>query len=329
MNKEEKIHYDAWLEWSITNKCNLHCIYCWANLGKDIRPAKKTVLQGVAFYIKKSISVILRKANKLFQIGLPAAIKIIWYRRRPSSNNINIIHLRNALDKTNKIHKINLTGGEPFLVRNIVDLCVEITKKHFVACSTNLTSDKIKEFAEKINPLKVIFINASCHIKELERLNLLDKYIDNFNLCKGKGFNILATELAYPPLLSEVEKYKKFFKEKGIELGFAQFCGEYNGRHYPEAYTDEEIKGFGLEKAPDIKMLKSKGKICNAGYNVCVVSSNGTVRPCQGIDEIMGSIFNKIKFKKELIRCPRENCECPLSCDSYLFEKALIECGIK
>jgi MoaA/NifB/PqqE/SkfB family radical SAM enzyme len=76
-------------------------------------------------------------------------------------------------------------------------------------------------------------------------------------------------------------------------------------------------------------MFKSKGKICNAGYNACFVSSNGTVRPCQGIDEIMGSIFNKIKFKKELIRCPRENCRCPLSCDSYLFEKALIECGIK
>jgi len=330
MNNEEKIHYDTWLQWPINHECNLHCVYCWFNLGKDIRLAKKVVRQSITFYIKKSISEILRKINKLFQMGLPTAINIIWYRRHHSPNNINIIRFKNALDKTSKIYKIDLTGGEPFLVSNIVDFCVEITKKYFVAFNTNLTSDKIKEFAEKINPQKVIYINASCHIKELERLNLLDKYIDNFNLCKGRGFNIHATERAYPPLLGEVEKYKKFFKQKGIELGFAQFCGEYNGRHYPEAYTDEEIKIFGLENASDIKMFRSKGKICNAGYNACVVSYDGTVRPCYGIPEIMGNIFHKIEFKKELIRCPQEYCGCPLNCyDSYLFEKALVECGMK
>jgi len=335
MNRKENLYHDACLYWSVNDICNLHCVYCYSNPGKESYLTKQNVNQSIALSVNKPISVITRKINKLFQIGLPSAIRIICSRRRHPRNHwiskaIDSLALKNALDKTNKIFMINLTGGEPFLIPNIVDVCAEITKKHLLYINTNLVSEKIKEFTERIDPQRVLGINASCHIKELERLNLLDKYIYNFHLCKDKGFSIGATERAYPPLLGEVEKYKEFFKKRGIELAFAQFCGKYNGKLYPESYTDEEIKIFGLEKAPDIKMFHSKGKICNAGYNVGVLFSDGFVRPCYQINESLGNIFDGIKFKKELIKCPHEYCGCPLNCyDKHLFEKALVECGIK
>jgi organic radical activating enzyme len=266
MSKGKK-YYDAWLGWTVNYKCNLHCVYCWYSLKEDS-------------YLAKDNSYLRRSLSRLLQIGVVSAIKIAWSQRRHNlSEAIDISALRKALNKTNKIYKFSFTGGEPFLVPNIIDACAEITKKHFLSISTNLTSGKISEFVEKIDPQRVVVINASCHIKELERLNLVDKYINNFNLCKERGFDITTTERAYPPLSAEAEKYKEFFKNKGIELRFAQFCGKYNGKLYPEAYTDEEIRVFGLEDVLEIKMFHSKNKPCNAGYNVCVVLLMATQSP--------------------------------------------------
>lgn len=160
----------------------------------------------------------------------------------------------NTLNQTNKIFRIGFTGGEPFLCSNIVDACVEITKKHYISF-TNLISKNIKGFFEKIDSERIIRIHASLHIKELERLNLLDRYIENFLLCKEKGFDILAQEVGYPPLLGEVEKYKKFFKEKGIELSFTPFYGEYNGNIYPGAYTKQELELFCLDMKDIVKEI--------------------------------------------------------------------------
>ncbi|MCX5714801.1 MAG: hypothetical protein NT033_08395 [Candidatus Omnitrophica bacterium] len=324
MSKKESKLYDAWIMWSINKKCNFRCVYCLAQSRVNDFLFEKNSHQGFAFLVKKQIFEIRRKIKKLFRIGLPATLRIILPRR----GAIDIHALRKVLNKTNRIYRFDLTGGEPFLVPNIIDTCDEITKKHFLLISTNLTSNKIKDFVQKICPERVVGINASCHIKELERLNLLDKYVDNFHLCKGKGFNIAVTERAYPPLLGEVEKYKKFFERKGIELKFDQFSGKYNGRLYPESYTDEEIKIFGLEEASAMEIFHSKGKICNAGYNVCVAFPGGDVRPCFLLYENLGNLYDGIKFKEKLTRCPNELCACPLGYyNSYLFERALAECG--
>ncbi|MCX5700991.1 MAG: hypothetical protein NTZ63_05570 [Candidatus Omnitrophica bacterium] len=297
----KNLHYDVWLEWTINNACNLHCAYCWFNLGEDGYLAKESIPEGISsfFYAK-------------------------------GSNKINLALLRKALNRADKVFRISLTGGEPFLLSNIIDVCFEITKKHFFSTNSNLISDKIKDFSERIDPKRVVFINASCHIKELERLNLLKIYINNFYLCKKKGFNIGASEPAYPPILDEVSKYREFFKKIGIGFRFVKFCGKYNGKMYPDAYTKEELEIFGIENDPDIKMFHSKGKLCNAGYNVCVVAPDGSAIPCARISENLGNIFDKINFKKELMKCPHELCGCPLKCyDPYLFDKALVGCGTK
>ncbi len=292
-SRNENPYYDILLYWVINDVCNLQCVYCWNNQGQGNNQ-------------------VIQKIDKT------------------TVSKINCRSLKYALDKTHKIFLISLSGGEPFLVSNILDVCVEITRKHFLRFNTNLVSGNIKEFTKRIEPQRVWDIEASCHIKELERHNLLDKYIDNFSLCKNKGFPIVAVERAYPPLLREVEKYREFFKKKGIELFFALFCGDCNGKHYPESYTNKELKIFGLADDLDIKMYRSKGKLCNAGYNVGVLSSNGNVTPCFKIRDILGNIFDKIKLKKELIECPHELCGCPLNCyHRHLFERALIECGIK
>ncbi len=139
-------------------------------------------------------------------------------------------------------------------------------------------------------------------------------------ILEKKGFNVCAKEIAYPPLLNQVKKYKKLFQGKGIKLSFSPFYGQYKKAKYPGAYTKQEIEGFGL----DIKEIFQKGELCNAGYNVGIVSSNGDIQICTSIDKNIGNIYEKINFKNNLIKCPFYNCSCPVYiCDPYLFKKAV------
>lgn len=248
---------------------------------------------------------VAKRYGKVLKIDIPAVIK--------------------TLNKTNKIFRISFVGGEPFLIPNMVEACVEITEKHYISFNTNLTSARIEEFSEKINPEKVFNIHASLHIKELEKVNLLDRYINNFLSCKEKGFNIFAIEIAHPSLLNEVEKYKEFFQRKMIDISFSHFIGEYNGKKYPESHTNEEIGIFGLNKQ-NTEIHNQKGKVCNAGYNIGLVHPNGDIIRCSQINDKLGNIYEKVTFKDKLIECPIEFCGCPLkSYDEHLFKKALNE----
>jgi len=242
---------------------------------------------------------------------------------------INIPALIKTLDKTNKIFRINFVGGEPFLVPNIIEACVEITKKNYISLNTNLTSTKFKEFSEKINPKKVSYIVSSLHIKELEKNSLMDRYIDNFLSCKKKGFNIFAVVIAHPSLLDEAKKYEEFFRRKNINIMFSAFIGKYNDKKYPEAYTTKEIKIFKI-KMKNNKKSNQKGTICNAGYNSGIVNPNGDVSRCSNVNKNMGNIYKEIKFDNHLIRCPSELCICPLKdYDKGLFKRALKENNIR
>ncbi len=242
-------------------------------------------------------------------------------------SEINTSALIKTLSGTNKTFKIRFTGGgEPFLIPNIVEACEKITQSHFVCIVSNLISEKIHEFSEKIDPKRVLYISASLQIKELERLNLLNKYIYNFQLCKKSGFNIKATVVAYPPLLDEVKKYRKFFQEKGIPLKFYPYIGKSNGKIYPKSYTENELNKFGL----DIRNNYQKGKLCNVGCNVGVVNPHGYVSYCFSLNKPMGNVYSKIKFKNKMLRCPFDFCTYPLNFyDINLFKKAIKETNLK
>ncbi|TFG23851.1 MAG: radical SAM protein [Promethearchaeota archaeon] len=239
-------------------------------------------------------------------------------------SKIDISALQKTLSETNKIFKIDLGGGEPFLIPNIIEACSELTKNHFVSIFTNLTSEKVKEFVEKINPERVSLINASLHIKELEKHKLLDKYISNFHKLKKNGFNIKAVEVADPHIINEVKKYKKFFKKKGISLEFMPFVGKYKGKIYPASYTEKELKVFGINKK-QIAMYYQKGNFCHGGYDVVFADPKGDLFGCAYLKKKIGNVYEKIRFNDNISRCPFEFCPCGLDSDLYLYKKAIRE----
>ena len=270
--------YDVWLQWSLTEKCNLRCEYCSTANRQD------------------------------------AAIPVI-----------DIVSMVRTLDETAKTFKVTFTGGgEPFLVPNLVDACVELTKKHYVSFNTNLTSNRIEDLAERVDPTKVERILASLHIQELRKRNALKRYAEYYLLLKERRFSISAVEVAYPALLSEIANIRKELSDMGIDIKFTPFIGTHNGKTYPDAYTQSELEVFGISSK--VNRHYRSTMLCNAGHNVGYVTPDGNIVQCLGIKKCIGHIYDHITFKDTLLLCPYKSCICPVSeYNTRLYLKAVSE----
>lgn len=236
-------------------------------------------------------------------------------------NSIKIDLLLETLDKNGKIYRISFTGGEPTLIPNFVEACKSITKKHFISFNSNLISKNIIEFASEVNPDRILHIHASFHYDELIQKKLLAKFSKNYNLLKDSGFNVFAETVAYPQIEKKVNVISKFAKDNSIALTFAPYYGNFQGRIYPESYTNIQLDSFEITKE-DISCFSQKGNLCNAGFNAAVVFSNGNIYPCHQIKTKMGNIYEGFAFGDKLIECPSKKCGCPLNkYDDYLFGK--------
>ena len=245
-----------------------------------------------------------------------------------TSIKINLIKtdkLLETLDKNGGVFRISFTGGEPTLIPNFVEACKLITEKHYLSFNSNLISNNIEKFALKINPNRILHIHASFHYDELLKKKLLDKFTQNYNLLKNMNFNIYAETVAYPKFLNRIKIISKFAKDNLIDLTFAPFYGNFEGKIYPESYSILEYNLFGISKS-EISCYAQKGNICNAGFNAAVIFSNGNIYPCHQIKTKIGNIYDYFSFADELVKCPSKKCGCPLNkYDNYLFSGKKLE----
>jgi MoaA/NifB/PqqE/SkfB family radical SAM enzyme len=239
--------------------------------------------------------------------------------------DLNVIHIEkliSTLDKTGMVFRIGFTGGEPLLIPNIIDACAELTKKHYVSFNTNLITPVVKEFAERINPARVLNIHASLHFEELLERKLMDNFVNNYKMLDRKGFNIYAEAVAWPGLSDRVTDYKRMMDSFGIDFVFAPYIGNNKVLDYPEVYSEKELAAYNLA-GDNLSWFRQKGERCNAAFNAGVVFSNGDVYPCFQIKEKIGNVYEEIRFNNDMTLCPAKRCACPLNkYDDYLFSKA-------
>jgi len=233
------------------------------------------------------------------------------------------IPLENMIGLWKRIHElygechIMITGGEPSLYPNFIELVDELSKIHTVKVTSQLSGD-IYTFARKINPERVV-LDMNFHPMEAK----LEPFIRKVLALKKRGFSGGVCYLAYPPQMDRIEYYRDKFEEKGINFALAAFWGEYNGKKYPEGYSEEEKKMIAPYIGdPDrikyhLEGRKTKGKLCRAGYCYASIKADGAVTRCGPLShKPIGNIFDK-DFK--LLEKP-EPCEaevCP--CDEYVW----------
>lgn len=55
-------------------------------------------------------------------------------------------------DELGKVCLVHMSGGEPFMFPGFVELCRGLAANHFISINTNLASDDVAEFAERVRP---------------------------------------------------------------------------------------------------------------------------------------------------------------------------------
>jgi organic radical activating enzyme len=240
--------------------------------------------------------------------------------------DIDIETALRTINKTNRTCVVNFTGGETFLVPGFVSLCKALSEKHFIAVASNLSQPAVREFAEQIDPSRVLFILASFHGEELIKHKAYGTFVENYHLLKARGIMIEAVEIAYPPIISQAAHYRDILKKDGIRLIFKPFIGNYAGKSYPADYTDQEISVFRLNKRI-FKAFYPQGKFCNAGYNAIAIMPTGEAAPCfDRCYERLGTIKSGISLREDIIRCDMRTCDCTVNqIFPEVYRKALIE----
>lgn len=241
---------------------------------------------------------------------------------------------------------IHLTGGEPFLYPNFIDLCEGLSQEHFISINTNLSQENIFRFGETINPKRVIFINCGLHIVERENKGLVEDFIKKIVFLKSKGFTLFVSYVMYPPLFKRFKRDFDFFKSKNIIICPKALRGRFFKKRYPRDYSQEEKRlfkkysikaekllkrlgpsnfseGLLIDLSLDRKFLEGipnfHGKLCLAGKKFVRIWPNGVITRC-GRKRILGNIFDpKLHLFKGAKKC--DSFSCPYFCFRYLVNK--------
>ena len=203
-----------------------------------------------------------------------------------------------------------VTGGEPMLYPNFIELIEAISKKHTVKVTCQLSGDMFT-FARKLNPQRVR-LDMNFHPLESK----IEPFIRKVLYLYKYGFKGGVCYLAYPPNMDKIKYYDDIFKKYGIVMALAAFHGEYGGKKYPEAYTDEE-REMMKPYMGDVDRLKyhlegqkTKGKLCRAGYIYASIKADGTVTRCGPLShKPIGNIFDpNFRLHDKPMPCEAETC---------------------
>lgn len=234
----------------------------------------------------------------------------IW--KNPSYTAIDRTKALENLKKTGRSWVIHFTGGEPLLVPDIVDFCKDLSQDFMISLDTNLSiKRRVQEFVDTINPQRVMTFHVSCHILELERLNLVSTFIENIRLLQSSGIErITVVYVLYPPLINRFENDYQKFLDSGIRLNATPFSGEYGGKSYPQSYDDRSRNLLEQYGFPLTGGIFSKGLRCRAGYSLISIQHDGTINRCRADKRNLGHIEGGFNLFQEPSPCSVEVCPC-------------------
>jgi MoaA/NifB/PqqE/SkfB family radical SAM enzyme len=208
-----------------------------------------------------------------------------------------------------------ISGGEPFIYPDIIELAEYISQKHIMEFTTNLHFD-VKEVVNKFSNKRVRFA-TSFHPNSAD----LDDFIKKILLLKEHGFEANVNFVPWPPFLSKYPEYKKAFDSNNVRLIMQPFIGSYENKNYPKAYSKEEKQLLsitddeGSRKAVEFKTTNEsnkKGKLCRMGQNYAFIHPDGsTDRCCKDKTVKLGNVIDgTFKLLDEPKPCCSDECNC-------------------
>ena len=287
----------------------------------------------------------------------------IW-RDKPS-DEISIDEVRKGLNPKSlfkNVEVIEITGGEPFLRKDFVELChalKEICPRATLGLVTNglhpkLVLSKIKEI-QKFDP-KVsigVSIDGFAHSDGILRGNPKhsDLAWETIRQLQKEGFDVGVGSVVTRLNINEMMEFRRFcLEEKGVR--HAVMSANYSEFFYSNIEQEgaQELlltnKEYSLLKdiclSGDItpanyylpEYLARKRQIfpCFSGFSSFFLNSNGTVYPCIQLNKPLGNIRNQSfgefweirKVKKIRESIMRNKCHCYTRCEVQAWLRANI-----
>ena len=225
-----------------------------------------------------------------------------------------------AAFKKNKINwkTILMSGGEPFIYPDYVELCKKLTDFSNIEINTNCSTPNIYDFADTIDPEKVNEIHVSLHIEQRKQKHW-QLLADKIHYLEERKFPVWVSEVFHPDIISDYQKAYYFFKNQGICIAPKVFEGYYRGHIYPCAYTKKAKELFTTlsrtcdEEPPPLLhgFLTWSGKTCDAGYRFLQIQYSGDAFRCQAEKTYLGNLYEgDITLDDHPRKCHMPICTC-------------------
>ena len=204
--------------------------------------------------------------------------------------------------------EIVISGGEPFLYPDFIELIRELSKVHYpINISTNSSGD-LKRFTERIDPERV-----SLTLSFQPGFDTIEAVLERKKFLKERGFSSdYINFCAYPPYLDKLDEYTSKAEARGEILKVIPYNGPYKGVNYPDGYTAAEKEKLGINSQWE-KNVRKKGTLCAAGQRSALIFPDGNVARCGQIGEklVIGNIFEAgFHLMENPMICDSEICPC-------------------
>ena len=237
---------------------------------------------------------------------------------------------------------LHLTGGEPFHYPNFLDLCAQLTQRHMISVNSNVDSPKVLEFVETINPDDVDFINCAVHLQQRTHRKRLPQFMEHVRALRTAGFDAYVTSVMYPEVFPLFLAHWDELAANGLMPWPKAFRGDYDGKRYPDAYTDEERAlitdyskraeafyhdQFSLrDDRPTIDPVidrevflkgipRFRGRQCSAGHDLVRITGKGDIYRCGSKVRLGNIVTGEFERMPPLSVC--NDRFCPYYCTKY------------
>ncbi len=236
---------------------------------------------------------------------------------------------------------LHVTGGEPFVYPDFVDLCRHLTRRHVLSINTNLSHPSVDDFAARVDPTRVHYVHAAVHPEQRRTRGGLAPFAARVRRLRARGFTVLVSVVMTSEAIAAFPDVDHALRAFGIVPIPKAARGTWDGRAYPDAYTHDERAAIvewleaarpayarewtAMGEAPTIAMLGDdhlleglpdyRGRLCGSGQTFVRIDPDGTVLRC-GSGERLGNVLAR-SVRLHDGPTPCDTSYCPYFCEKY------------
>lgn len=200
--------------------------------------------------------------------------------------------------------QVNLTGGEPLLRRDLVDIVAACRAEGVLVsmCTSGveLTRERLSALADAGLGLVIFSIDrasAESHDKNRGIPGLFDRVLDLIDHARALGMNVVVNTVATKAKLDrgELEEIRRLVSERGAMLNLTIPTPSGRWQDQPDVLLDDEgvERLFRFLDKPGVRTDtdgRYDGRGCPAGDQKLTIGAYGEVRACQLVPQTFGNV---------------------------------------